>query len=135
MHININCNISFNPSKPHLLVRYEKYSYEVVNISETQTYLKNSKAQLVMACYGMGFNNKVENFTLSMEHLDAPYTLADSNQITSISYDDLALASQLSYLTHTFDGGACASYCDGLPDYNLIGSCPGRVCCRTSIFR
>ncbi|XP_022849849.1 wall-associated receptor kinase-like 8 [Olea europaea var. sylvestris] len=135
VHFNINCNTSFDPPKPYLPDRSESYYYEVVNISETQIFLKNSEAQLAMACYGMGFNNKTENSTISITFLDSPYTLSDTNQITSIGCDDMAMASQLSYLTNTFDGSVCASYCGGTPYYVHNGSCPGRGCCRTSISR
>ncbi|KAL2464875.1 Uncharacterized protein Adt_40726 [Abeliophyllum distichum] len=59
-YFNIICNTSSNPPKPFLfdIGPYEIYNYKVVNISETQIYVKNSKAQLSMACYGTRFDNK-----------------------------------------------------------------------------
>ncbi|KAL2482001.1 wall-associated receptor kinase-like 8 [Forsythia ovata] len=53
-YFNISCNTSSNPPKPYLfdIGPFEIYNYEVVNISKTQIYVKNSKAQLSMACYG-----------------------------------------------------------------------------------
>ncbi|KAL2486604.1 GUB WAK bind domain-containing protein [Abeliophyllum distichum] len=80
-YFNISCNTSFNPPKPYLLVisPHHIYNYEVVNISETQIYVKNSKAQLSMACYGKGYDNKTWRSPLVMEFSNSPYTLSDAN--------------------------------------------------------
>ncbi|CAA2971359.1 wall-associated receptor kinase 5-like isoform X3 [Olea europaea subsp. europaea] len=135
-NFDINCNTSFNPPKPYLVDPgpsiYKYYSsYEVVNISETQIYLKNAEAQLSVACNGMGFDNKTENYTMSMEFFLSPYTLSNANQVTSLGCDDLAMVRTDS--SNDSDGGvACASYCTNFSD-PVVGSCPGRGCCRTSI--
>ncbi|KAL2473595.1 Wall-associated receptor kinase 2 [Forsythia ovata] len=126
-YFNINCNTSFNPPKPFL--SYTLSYFEVVNISETQIYVKNSKAQQSMACYG----NKTQNSTIYMNFLDSPYTLSDANQFTSIGCDDLAMVQQSSYLTNTSNGGGCASYCSRDQNPFGVGSCPGKGCCRTSL--
>ncbi|KAL2482342.1 Wall-associated receptor kinase-like 9 [Forsythia ovata] len=135
-YFNINCNTSFNPPKPYLLHigPYEYYTYEVVNISETQIYVKNSKAQLSMACYGKGFDNKTQNSTIYMAFVGSPYTFSDANQVKSIGCDDLAMLEEFSYLTnYSSDGGGCASYCRRFQSPVSVGSCPGKGCCQTSI--
>ncbi|CAA2989089.1 wall-associated receptor kinase-like 1 [Olea europaea subsp. europaea] len=142
-YYNINCNTSFNPPKPYLVYNgYYIYnyssSYEVVNISETQIYLKNAEAQLSVACNGMGLDDKRENRNISMEFYSSPYTWSDANQVTSLGCDDLAMVQTDS--SNESDGGvACASYCRNFSDSSnesdggVVGSCPGRGCCRTSI--
>ncbi|KAL2456696.1 Wall-associated receptor kinase 2 [Forsythia ovata] len=143
-YFNINCNASFNPPKPFLLNanRYDNYKltyYEVVNISESQIYVKNSKAQQSMACYGKRFDNKTQNSTIYMNFLDSPYTLSDANQVTSIGCDDLAMVQQDSIKASSggaikaSSGGGCASYCSHFQNPFGFGSCPGIGCCRTSI--
>ncbi|CAA3003899.1 wall-associated receptor kinase-like 8 [Olea europaea subsp. europaea] len=135
-YFNISCNTSFDPPKPYLvdpgpsIVNYSS-SYEVVNISKTRIYLKNVEAQLSVACSGMGFDNKTENYTIAMEFYRSPYTWSNANQVTSLGCDDLAMVRTDS--SNDSDGGvACASYCQNFSD-PVVGSCPGRGCCRTSI--
>ncbi|KAL2456704.1 Wall-associated receptor kinase 2 [Forsythia ovata] len=131
---DISCNTYFNPPKPYLfdVSDFDIYAipYEVVNISETQIYVNNSKAQLSMACYGKGIDNKTQNSTIYMNFLDSPYTLSDANQVTSIGCDDLAMVQQDSIKASS---GSCASYCSHRQNPVGFGSCPGRGCCRTSI--
>ncbi|KAL2465127.1 Wall-associated receptor kinase-like 10 [Abeliophyllum distichum] len=136
---NISCDTSFNPPKPFLILNVNSYEYyytlsylEVVNITETQVYVKNSEAQLSMACYGNEFDNKARNST--SEFYGSPYTLSDANQVTSIGCDDLAMVQQDS------TSGGCVSYCSNIPNLGgnitivgAVGSCPGRGCCRASI--
>ncbi|XP_022850085.1 putative wall-associated receptor kinase-like 11 [Olea europaea var. sylvestris] len=129
---NITCDTSFDPPKPYLVLSFNgsDSSYEVVNISETQIYVKNSEVQLAKACYGMGFDNKTQNSSILLDFFDSPYTLSNANQVTSIGCDDFARVQ--SHASSDSDGGfACASYCKNI-SYSA-GSCLGRGCCRTSI--
>ncbi|KAL2465125.1 Wall-associated receptor kinase-like 22 [Abeliophyllum distichum] len=129
---NISCDTSFNPPKPFLILNvnykdpYTLSYLEVVNITETQIYVKNSEAQLSMACYGNEFDNKARNST--SEFYGSCYALSDANQVTSIGCDDVAMVQQAS------SSGGCVSYCGGnITIVGDVGSCPGRGCCRASI--
>ncbi|KAL2486600.1 wall-associated receptor kinase 2 [Abeliophyllum distichum] len=95
-YFNISCNTSFNPPKPYLLDNgpSEIYNYEVVNISETQIYVKNSKAQLTMACYVKRYDNKTRRSPVVMEFSYSPYTLSDANKVTSIGCVDMVMVQQ-----------------------------------------
>ncbi|KAL2539213.1 Wall-associated receptor kinase 5 [Abeliophyllum distichum] len=131
---DINCNNSFNPPKPYLAYT----PFEVVNITNSQIYVKNWRLQMAVACYSREINNKTEEYSIiNISHFsNSPYTLSRSNQITTVGCDDLATVRQLSNLNGTNrTSTACTPYCEGRDESSVTGSCPGTGCCRTFISR
>ncbi|CAA3018084.1 wall-associated receptor kinase-like 8, partial [Olea europaea subsp. europaea] len=138
-NFSIHCHTTFNPPKPYLHLNIssefpqEVPNYlEVVNISKSQIYVKNSVLQLARTCYRMPTNYNAENYSIYLNFDSTPYTLSDSNQLTIVGGDDFALIQQFSNLTHDYSGTGCLSLCQNV-NKHLIGTCPGRCCCQTSI--
>ncbi|KAL2473593.1 Wall-associated receptor kinase-like 8 [Forsythia ovata] len=137
-YFNINCNTSFNPPKPYLhnvsdVLEANLSYFEVVNISEAQIYVKNSKAQVAMACYGEGLDNKTQDYSTTINLFDSPYTFSDANQATTIGCSDFAMVQQSSLPINATNGGGCATYCSDYYIHVGVGSCLGTGCCRTSL--
>ncbi|CAA2981998.1 wall-associated receptor kinase-like 8 [Olea europaea subsp. europaea] len=138
-YFNVHCNNSINPPKPYLLSDNSSelpeavsYYLEVVNISKSQIYVKNSELQLARRCYGMPTNYNAENYSISFNFYSTPYTLSDANQLTAIGCDDLTIVQQFSDQIHNYSGIGCLSFCPYLTNHS-IGSCPLWGCCQTSI--
>ncbi|XP_022898504.1 wall-associated receptor kinase 2-like [Olea europaea var. sylvestris] len=131
---NIDCNISINPPKPYLSFVNSNDTYvhylEVINISKSQIYVKNSELQLARSCYGMPTNNNTVNHSTRLDFFATPYTLSDANQLTVVGCEDLAVVRQFSNLTHIYGGIGCLSFCT---DTLSIGTCPSWGCCQTNI--
>ncbi|CAA3003146.1 wall-associated receptor kinase 2-like [Olea europaea subsp. europaea] len=135
-NFEIICLNSSNPPKPYLeigFLTYEvepihiTYQFEVVNISETQIYVKNSTLQLAMACYGMEqYPNKTD---IHMDFSYSPYTFSDSNQITIVGCDDLATVE--SNKSYTNSSVAFMSHCTPSNIETYYGSISTRSCTDT----
>ncbi|CAA3017624.1 wall-associated receptor kinase 2-like [Olea europaea subsp. europaea] len=136
-NFEIICLNSSNPPKPYLEIEFRTYEvepvhityqFEVVNISETQIYVKNSTLQLAMACYGMEQDpNKTD---IEIDLSSSPYSFSHSNQITVIGCDDLALVE--SNRSYTNSSVAAVSYCtlSNTETYSAsIGSCANTYGC------
>ncbi|XP_022870459.1 wall-associated receptor kinase-like 1 [Olea europaea var. sylvestris] len=127
-HFEIICLNSSNPPKPYFFF----HQFEVVNISETQIYVKNATQQLAMACYGM--TQHPHDTNINLDFSDSPYTFSDSNQITVVGCDDLALVQ--SNNSYTNGSVAIVSYCTpSNSEYSgRIGSCADTYgCCRAVV--
>ncbi|CAA2980638.1 Hypothetical predicted protein [Olea europaea subsp. europaea] len=122
---------SSNPPKPYLEIEFRTYEVEpirityqfvVVNISETQIYVKNLTLQLAMACYGMEQDPNKTDIDIDLSR--SPYSFSDSNQITVVGCDDLALVE--SNKSNANSSVAAVSYCTPSNTkiyYGSIGSC------------
>ncbi|CAA2984209.1 wall-associated receptor kinase-like 8 [Olea europaea subsp. europaea] len=133
----IICLNSSNAPKPYLEIvlgtdevdpTYITSQFEVVNISETQIYVKNPTLQLAMACYGMEQYPNQTDINLNFSY--SPFTFSDTNQITVVGCDDLAFV--VSDKSNTNGSVAGVSYCTRSnieSYYGGIGSCADTYGC------
>ncbi|KAL7136208.1 hypothetical protein ABFS83_10G014100 [Erythranthe nasuta] len=117
---DIYCDNSFNPPKPFIA----RGRLEVTDISESQMRIKN---WVISNCYNE--RGKLTKQTQVQIHL-APYlTFSDTNKLTIVGCDDLALIVGREEVD--FSKG-CVSFCSA-KEQVLDGYCTGIGCCQTSI--
>ncbi|KAH6758256.1 hypothetical protein C2S51_018491 [Perilla frutescens var. frutescens] len=137
----ISCSTSTDPPKAFLSILKK----EVIEINET--FIRVKYPNLVSAkCYdlsgnqiGPGLNLTAESYntnSMSVNLSGTPYTLSDTNRLTTIGCNDAVLQSNGSSIV-----SGCSAFCVDKNDIGGMGHCPNNVislangCCQAGISR